>query len=90
MLHPQSSILASLREQRQPGGNSLHRRLPIRNLQLLFGAPIAQLDRAAGLIADYLRGNTLAAVCILPKRYAELERNAIYVSSIIITKPVDK
>ena len=52
-------------------------------------ADVVVLGWRLGLIADYLRGNTLTAVCILPKRYAELERNAIYVSSITI-KPVDK
>ena len=49
----------------------------------------ATVAKEQAAIADYLRGNTLTAVCILPKRYAELERNAIYISSITI-KPVSK
>ena len=64
--------------------------LPPQKLSLTFStADVVILGWRLGLIADYLRGNTLTAVCILPKRYAELERNAIYVSSITI-KPVDK
>jgi len=50
-------------------------------------ADVVILGWRLGLIADYLRGNTLTAVCILQKRYAELERNVVYVSSITI-KPV--
>jgi hypothetical protein len=42
----------------------------------------------ASLVGSVTR-TAVTAVCILPKRYAELERNAIYVSSITI-KPVDK
>jgi len=63
---------------------------PPQKITLVFStADVVILGWRLGLIANYLRGNTLAAVCILPKRYAELERNAIYVSSITI-KPVDK
>ena len=36
-----------------------------------------------------LRENKLAAIGILPKRYAELERITVYVSSIVIT-PIAK
>ena len=41
------------------------------------------------LIADYLGDNKLAAVGILPKRYAELERTKTIVSAITIT-PIEK
>ena len=65
--------------------------VPPQKLSLVFStADVVILGWRLGLIANYLRGNTLAAVCILPKRYAELERNAIYVSSIKITKLADK
>ena len=64
---------------------------PPQKITLVFStADVVILGWRLGLIANYLRGNTLAAVCILPKRYAELERNAIYVSSIKITKLADK
>jgi len=52
-------------------------------------ADIVILGWRFGLIADYLRDNKLSAVGILPKRYAELERNAIYASSIVVM-PVNK
>jgi len=44
-----------------------------------------RLDR----LADKLRENKLAAIGILPKRYAELDRAAVFVSSIKI-EPVNK
>lgn len=63
---------------------------PPQKITLIFStADVVILGWRLGLIADYLRGNTLTAVCILPKRYAELERNAIYVSSIVII-PITK
>jgi hypothetical protein len=42
-----------------------------------------------GTLADKLQENNLAAVRILPKRYAELERNQPYVAFIGIT-PIAK
>ncbi len=63
---------------------------PPQKITLVFStADVVVLGWRLGLIADYLRSNTLSAIGILPKRYAELERNAIYISSITI-KPVDK
>jgi hypothetical protein len=64
---------------------------PPQKITLVFStADVVILGWRLGLIADYLRSNTLSAIGILPKRYAELERNAIYVSSITIKPPVDK
>ena len=64
---------------------------PPQKITLVFStADVVILGWRLGLIANYLRGNTLAAVCILPKRYAELERNTIYISSISIKPLVDK
>ena len=58
---------------------------PPQKLSLAFStADVVILGWRLGLIADYLRDNRLSAIGILPKRYAELERNAIYVSSITI------
>ena len=37
-----------------------------------------------GRIADYLRENKLAAICTLPKRYSDLDRNKPFVASIKI------
>jgi hypothetical protein len=42
-----------------------------------------------GFLADKLRENKLAAVGVLPKRYAGLERATVFVSSIKI-EPVTK
>jgi hypothetical protein len=47
-------------------------------------ADVVILGWRLGLIADYLRDNKLSTVAILPKRYAELERAAAFVSAIKI------
>ena len=63
---------------------------PPQRITLVFStADVVVLGWRLGLIADNLRDKKLSAIGILPKRYAELERNAIYVSSITIT-PVSK
>ena len=63
---------------------------PPQKITLVFStADVVVLGWRLGLIADNLRDNKLSAIGILPKRYAELERNVIYVSSITIT-PVSK
>ena len=63
---------------------------PPQKITLVFStADVVILGWRLGLIADYLRDNRLSAIGILPKRYAELERNAIYVSSIVIS-PIAK
>jgi hypothetical protein len=60
--------------------------LPPQKLSLAFStADVVVLGWRFGLIADYLRDNRLSAICILPKRYAELDRNSAYVSAITIT-----
>jgi hypothetical protein len=60
--------------------------LPPQKLSLAFStADVVVLGWRLGLIADYLRDNQLSAICILPKRYAELERNSAFVSAITIT-----
>ena len=64
--------------------------LPPQKLSLTFStADVVILGWRLGLIADYLRDNRLSAICILPKRYAELERTTGFVSAISIT-PVTK
>ena len=64
--------------------------LPPQKLSLTFStADVVILGWRLGLITDYLRDNRLSAVCILPKRYAELERTTGFVSAITIT-PVEK
>jgi hypothetical protein len=63
---------------------------PPQKLSLTFStADVVVLGWRLGLIADYLRDNKLSAIGILPKRYAELERNAAFISAITIT-PVEK
>ena len=52
-------------------------------------ADVVVLGWRLGFLADKLRENKLAAIGVLPKRYAELERIAVFVSSIIIT-PIGK
>jgi hypothetical protein len=47
-------------------------------------ADVVVLGWRLGRIADYLRENKLAAVGILPKRYAEFDRNKPFVASIKI------
>ena len=64
--------------------------LPPQKLSLTFStADVVILGWRLGLIADYLRDNRLSAVCILPRRYAELERTTAFISVITIT-PVEK
>ena len=64
--------------------------LPPQKLSLTFStADVVVLGWRLGLIADYLRDNKLSAIGILPKRYAELDRNAVFISGITIT-PVEK
>jgi len=59
--------------------------LPPQKLSLMFStADIVILGWRLGLIADYLRDNKLAAIGVLPKRYAELERGSVFVSGIVI------
>ena len=63
---------------------------PPQKLSLTFStADVVILGWRLDGLADRLDENKLAAVCILPKRYAELERNAAFVSAIIIT-PIGK
>ena len=63
---------------------------PPQKITLVFStADVVVLGWRLGLIADYLRDNKLSAVSILPKRYADLERNAAFVSAIKIT-PIAK
>jgi len=63
---------------------------PPQKLSLAFStADVVLLGWRLDGLADRLDENKLAAVCILPKRYAELERNAAFVSAITIT-PIGK
>jgi len=63
---------------------------PPQKLSLAFStADVVLLGWRLGFLAEKLRENKLAAVAVLPKRYAELERIAVFVSSITIT-PVGK
>jgi hypothetical protein len=63
---------------------------PPQKLSLAFStADVVVLGWRLGFLADKLRENKLAAIGVLPKRYAELERIAVFVSSIIIT-PIGK
>jgi len=63
---------------------------PPEKLALAFStADVVVLGWRLGFLADKLRENKLAAIGVLPKRYAELERIAVYVSSIVIT-PIAK
>lgn len=58
---------------------------PPQKISIVFStADVVILGWRLGLIADYLRDNKLSAVAILPKRYAELERAAAFVSAIKI------
>ena len=60
--------------------------LPPQKLSFAFStADVVVLGWRLGLIADCLRDNRLSAICILPKRYAELERNSAFVSAITVT-----
>jgi hypothetical protein len=63
---------------------------PPQKLSLVFStADVVLLGWGLGFLADKLRENTLVAVGIIPKRYAELERTPAFVSAITI-KPVGK
>ena len=63
---------------------------PPEKLALAFStADVVVLGWRLDFLADRLRENKLAAIGVLPKRYAELERIAAFVSSIVIT-PVGK
>jgi hypothetical protein len=63
---------------------------PPEKLSLAFStADVVVLGWRLGFLADKLRENKLAAIGVLPERYAELERIAVFVSSISIT-PVGK
>jgi hypothetical protein len=64
--------------------------VPPQKLSLVFStADVVILGWRLGSLADRLGENTLNAVGILPKRYAELERTSAFVSAIIVT-PVGK
>ena len=59
---------------------------PPEKLALVFStADVVVLGWRLGRLADYLSENKLAAIGILPKRYADLDRNKPFVSSIKIT-----
>ena len=59
---------------------------PPEKLALAFStADVVVLGWRLGRLADCLRENKLAAVGILPTRYAELDRNKPFVASISIT-----
>jgi hypothetical protein len=63
---------------------------PTQKLALAFStADVVVLGWRLGRLADLLRENKLVAVCILPKRYADLDRAKVFVSSIKI-EPVGK
>ena len=63
---------------------------PPQKLSLAFStADVVVLGWRLGFLADKLRENKLAAIGILPKRYAELERTPVFVSAITIT-PIAK
>ena len=64
--------------------------IPPQRLALVFStADVEVLGWRLGTLADKLQENNLAAVRILPKRFAELERNQPYVAFIGIT-PIAK
>ncbi len=63
---------------------------PPQKLALAFStADVVILGWRLGRLADLLRENELAAVHVLPKRYADLDRGRPFVTSIIIT-PINK
>jgi hypothetical protein len=63
---------------------------PPQKLALIFStADVVILGWRLGFLADKLCENTLTAVGIFPKRYAELDRSVVFVSAITIT-PVRK
>ena len=58
---------------------------PPQKLSLVFStADVVLLGWRLDFLADRLRENTLVAVGIIPKRYAELDRAAVFVSAIKI------
>jgi hypothetical protein len=64
---------------------------PPQKLSLAFStADVVVLGWRLGFLADKLRENKLAAIGILPKRYAELERIPAYVSAIKIKAVANK
>lgn len=59
---------------------------PPQKLSIAFStADVVVLGWRLGFLANYLRDNKLTALCVLPKRYAELERAVAFVASIKIT-----
>ena len=61
------------------------REMPPQMLSLVFStADVVVLGWRLELLHDYLRDGRLAAIAILPKRYAELERHTPFVSGISI------
>ena len=59
---------------------------PAQKLSIAFStANVVVLGWRLGLLADKLRENKLSALCVLPKRYSELERAVAFVASIKIT-----
>lgn len=63
---------------------------PPQRLALAFStADVVILGWRLARLADHLRENKLAAVGILPKRYADLDRNKAFVASISITPVSD-
>ena len=63
---------------------------PPQKLELIFStADVVVLGWRLGFLADKLGENTLTAVAIFPKRYAEQDRSVVFVSDITIT-PIGK
>jgi hypothetical protein len=63
---------------------------PAEKLSFAFStADVVVLGWRLGRLADNLRENKLAAVGVLPKRYADFDRNKPFVASITIT-PIAK
>jgi hypothetical protein len=59
---------------------------PLQKLALAFStADVVIVGWRLGRLADLLRENELATVHVLPKRYADLDRDRPFVASIIIT-----
>ena|ERR1035438_6496766 len=63
---------------------------PPHKLSIVFSTvDVVVLGWRLGLLADCLRDNKLSAIGLLPKRYADLDRSNVFVSSIKIT-PIEK
>ena len=63
---------------------------PPQKLSFQFStADVVVLGWRLDFLADYLGENKLAAIGVMPKRYAELERQKVFVSAIKIT-PIGK